>query len=849
MARSLQPRQGLTAPKVTSIPNGPLTGEWFRSFITNYMNPNALQGTQGQAAASSPTYVTPVNSPLVGTGATVLTNLVQYPCNRSMFVPGLFVQLPGPVAWDVNANGGIVDIIFGTSGAFGNGYLIRFNAQAGQSSAGIWKISGGAPGAGPIGAQVGPNNGAALSGTYRVVAVFGVNGAMSVYVDDELQWQAVDATYTLNGSTYLGYAVVPGPKVWAPTAIDQTLDYVADSAAFQRMVISGAMGATDLPYNGKFTQYAAGQSFPDGWQSTETSGAGITIQRVTGGYNGSPYAVSMGPAAAGNGGGICSQLFGVQPGMRYRLRAVVQSNVANPASLYVRMMWFSNDPAASNIGANYAADPSYIGYSDTVESGGPTTANTWTGYDGTVVAPPSARYAVARIYNWTSASNPTIIVGQVSVAALVSNRYNFGNGSGAAAWMHVGTLTLNAAGSATFVWHAGAGYNTNANQQSIVTWTIRAGDGTAAPNLAGITGIVSGGTNPVSANTPGNGWNNIMACATNGSTSPTNTSWEIYAAVNAYSPGLLDVTLSSENGDGFVFSGVATSAPSNAANTFVGTDPAWAHDYTGRIATGRGALSPAGSVNTNVPGLGISYTTTTTTANFTAGANTAYYMDGTTAPTAALNYSVTGLTASTTYHVYPFLYQSGGNWNIAFAAVAGGVGSGGSMYTSPSATAAQLANNFQYIPLGSFTFSTPASGSGGGGGDQFGCLHPNQWVELANGEWCLANELELGMLLPSPNGPAPIRLIRREDRNAWALVTFSNDTDLLVTLDHRFIQPDGEEVRARDLTLGKVIAGRNENTCVTELKLYEDRDSMVSIELAAPHTYYLNGLLSHNVKP
>ena len=260
--RRLAPRPGLSAPVVRSIPDGPLTGEWFRQFITNHLNPYALQGTQGQTTTQSttpqtPPFTTKVNSPLNAT--TMLTNVVTEPSTVGMWAPAQQVHLPDAVAFDVDANGGIVDLLFGTSGTWGNGYIIRFDGRNGLIAGQILKFTAGSWN--NIGTAVAAPNTAALGGTYRVVAVMGLNGAMAVYVDGELQVKAVDTTYTLDGSTYLAIEVATSAKLWVPSAIDGILDYVADGTEYVHLAADHAVSNVAYNFRGAWT---TGNSYVQG---------------------------------------------------------------------------------------------------------------------------------------------------------------------------------------------------------------------------------------------------------------------------------------------------------------------------------------------------------------------------------------------------------------------------------------------------------------------------------------------------------------------------------------------------------------------------------------------------------
>lgn len=256
-----------------------------------------------------------------------------------------------------------------------------------------------------------------------------------------------------------------------------------------------------------------------------------------------------------------------------------------------------------------------------------------------------------------------------------------------------------------------------------------------------------------------------------------------------------------------------------------------------------------GSTPPSVPNQQFSYTSTTTTISITWPAMTIYRADGTTLAVSSGSQAITGLTASTTYKFYPYVNDAGGATTVSWATGGTGVGSPAIAYASTGdvvAAATMYARG--NIPLNSWTGATTASGSGGGGGGGSGCLHPDTLVMLADGSGREANRLMVGMELLGPYGPVKIARIERRPAKRWITVWLKGWHT--VTPDHRFQLPDTSSVRAEDLKLGQIVAGRGEHLEVTGLSLLRESASLVSIELEAPHLYYLAcGALSHNPKP
>ena len=427
-------------------------------------------------------------------------------------------------------------------------------------------------------------------------------------------------------------------------------------------------------------------------------------------------------------------------------------------------------------------------------------------------------------------------------------RYNFGNNTATAAWVHLGTLVLTQASSATFVWHTGKGHNTGQGQQTILTWTIRASDNVVAPNLAGMTAFVQGGTNPIYPEpTPPY---SLVAVATGNSISVTNTSWELYAALQNFTLGPIEAIINTAAGDSFTFSGAAgtySGYPSTPpANTWVGTAPAWQSDATGRINTINGAIAPYGSIPPGTAGgSGFSYTSATTSITWSWTAMTVYRSDGTTSSVSSGSQTITGLVASTTYTFYPYIDEN----TLAVGFSASGSNSTGSpaiAYTASSADGAAVAYEDAHFPLLSMTAATPASGSGGGGGPPLCCLNGAQLIELANGKQIPARELTIDHYLTCPGGPVAVRHVQIEHWGEWFRVTLSNGVTLFVAGDHRFIDPSNVQICARDIRLQQIVQAVGEYVYVTKLEFIEEVGEKVSIEVASPHTYYVQGILSHN---
>ena len=259
-----------------------------------------------------------------------------------------------------------------------------------------------------------------------------------------------------------------------------------------------------------------------------------------------------------------------------------------------------------------------------------------------------------------------------------------------------------------------------------------------------------------------------------------------------------------------------------------------------------GGIQAKGSIPPIVLGAAISWTTTTGALALSWSAFTIYRPDGTTTTIATGTQNITGLTNGTTYTIYPYIVD--GQTTLSFAT--GKTGSAGTpaiCYAGGSGPAAAACYANANIPLQSFV-AAPSAGGGGGGGNQTGCLHPQTVVELADGRMVVAAELT-DELLPGPDGPTRITHISRKPCGEWVRVRFRRGSIATVTTDHRFIRPNDEQVRAGDLHLGEIIAGRDGNVAVEALELVHEKSDMVMVNVEYPHLYYLAGALSHNGNP
>lgn len=279
--------------------------------------------------------------------------------------------------------------------------------------------------------------------------------------------------------------------------------------------------------------------------------------------------------------------------------------------------------------------------------------------------------------------------------------------------------------------------------------------------------------------------------------------------------------------------------------------------------TGQGALAllnslnPAtsqllayGSVPPTIPDSSFTYTSTTTTITISWPNMTVYRVDGSTMTISASSQAFTGLTAGTSYKVYPYVVDSGGS-SGTMSFITGGSGSPTGMFVSTGSAAAAAAMYARgNIPMGSFIVSTPASGSGGGGGGGAGwCFHEACPIKTPEG-MVEAGRLHVGSLVWSPQGWAKIITIERKRADKWFAIYCNDEAEpgAIVTPSHVFYSANGDIVKANELHIEDMLKADGNHCEVTRIELRREDADMIVIELDEPHLFYGGqaSLLSHN---
>lgn len=181
---------------------------------------------------------------------------------------------------------------------------------------------------------------------------------------------------------------------------------------------------------------------------------------------------------------------------------------------------------------------------------------------GTLAAAQIASLAASQVTGQlTAAQIASLSTDQLTAGTQTAVPYRVaipGEGSTASTWMNLGTWVFASAGSLKIEVHAGAGYNTNNNQQAIVDVIVRTSNGGGAPNISGVSVFTQGGTTPVLQ---------AAAVATGGSTAAGNNSWEIMLNLADYANGFALIYLN--DGDTFTYSGAINQTAPVAGTTAV----------------------------------------------------------------------------------------------------------------------------------------------------------------------------------------------------------------------------------------------------------------------------------------
>jgi hypothetical protein len=252
---------------------------------------------------------------------------------------------------------------------------------------------------------------------------------------------------------------------------------------------------------------------------------------------------------------------------------------------------------------------------------------------------------------------------------------------------------------------------------------------------------------------------------------------------------------------------------------------------------------------------GFSYTSTTTTVNISWSGLTIYRADGTTTAIPNSSVLITGLTASTTYHIYPY-YDEAVNL-LTF--VVGGVGSPSICQLAGSNAISQAQNLQSHVPLSSstgFVVATTASGGGGGtGGGSGSCLHKDMLVETKRGVIPII-EVEIGDQVRGESDWQTVTYKKVRPAEIFLSVQLTDGSEIVCTPSHPFTMPAGSDVpmkRAQDLSLSDFLITTQGVGAIRRIEVVEAKAQKVTLTVEPSHTFFAGKdspqILTHNYLP
>jgi hypothetical protein len=252
---------------------------------------------------------------------------------------------------------------------------------------------------------------------------------------------------------------------------------------------------------------------------------------------------------------------------------------------------------------------------------------------------------------------------------------------------------------------------------------------------------------------------------------------------------------------------------------------------------------------------GFSYTSTTTSVTISWSGLTIYRADGSTTAVSNGSQLVTGLSATTSYRVYPYYDEPTGT--LLF--VTGGVGSPAICFTAGSNATSQSQNLQSRIPLtagAGFTVTTPTSGSGGGSGGGSGlCLHENMLVESNRGVIQII-DTEIGDKVLGEQGWQTITYKKVGLAEIFISIKLTDGSKILCTPTHPFTMPEGSEQpmkRAQDLSLSDFLITTTGVGAIKSIEVVEMKARKVSVTVEPAHTFFAGKssptILTHNLQP
>ncbi len=262
-----------------------------------------------------------------------------------------------------------------------------------------------------------------------------------------------------------------------------------------------------------------------------------------------------------------------------------------------------------------------------------------------------------------------------------------------------------------------------------------------------------------------------------------------------------------------------------------------------KISLTNSGVQKKGSIPPNGNTYGFAYTSTATSItwywNGTNGSTgiVIHRADGSnfTVPTAGSGFTVSGLTANTTYYFLPFWNTVQNSCNIGWVPgttgtpqVAFVAADTSNVTTSSYYLIQQNLQGNEALSAGYMSAMTPASGSGGGGAGGHGCVMAGTEIETVGDQEYTTEVIS---------------------ETEWLYIRVEDNRFLKCTLDHRLYHAEKGKVMADSLSIGDLLITDTGEQEITEIYEFRQKCSKHKIEMGKGHLYWANGFLSHNQKP
>jgi hypothetical protein len=259
---------------------------------------------------------------------------------------------------------------------------------------------------------------------------------------------------------------------------------------------------------------------------------------------------------------------------------------------------------------------------------------------------------------------------------------------------------------------------------------------------------------------------------------------------------------------------------------------------------------------------GFTFTSTPTSVNISWTSLQIFRADGSVTSVANGNQTITGLSASSSFRMYPFfddLASSPTFGTLQFVNVSGGTGSPALCYAAGSNLTSQAQNLQSRIPLSSstgITVTTPASGSSGGsGGGSSNCLHESMLCETQRGILPISDVQVGDKVLGEHDQWQEVTFKIVKPCEVFICITLTDGSSITASTTHPFTLADRSMKRSADLALSDFLITRNGGVGVIKsISVVQTRARKVSLTVEPSHIFYASSdapprIASHNWLP